>query len=227
MDREEESASDAAAEAFDAVRGEIALLRRAVERLAAEKADMPDYTVTLGEIRRDQRLAAERVDALATSPVLSLTPAAVGAQVEKVAADLRRCDRPMLDAAQRELEAAMTAITARVASARSRDRQFYWVAGSGASGLVVGMLFLLLLAGPVARTLPESWRMPEKIAAWTIGTSIWEAGQRMMRAADPVAWDALIRDYRVVEENKNTVAPAGTPAPKKRSPVRCRMTHKC
>ena len=44
---------DAAAEAFEAVRGEVALLRRAVERLAAERAELPapkDYDETLGRI---------------------------------------------------------------------------------------------------------------------------------------------------------------------------------
>ncbi len=95
---------DGATEAFDGLRGEIALMRRAVERLAAEKADAPDYTVTLGKISRDERQAAERLEAMANSPALSLTPVAIGTQVERVAArGLRRADRQTIDGVRREL----------------------------------------------------------------------------------------------------------------------------
>ena len=55
---------DAAAEAFEAVRGEVALLRRAVERLAAERAEVPeppDYSETLGELQRGVNTAAENI----------------------------------------------------------------------------------------------------------------------------------------------------------------------
>ena len=121
----DEIGGDRATEAFDGLRGEIALMRRAVERLAAEKADAPDYTVTLGKISRDQRQAAERLDAMANSPALSLTPVAIGTQVERVAADLRRADRQTIDGARRELAEATKTITERVSSARSRERQSY------------------------------------------------------------------------------------------------------
>lgn len=39
---------DEAARAFEDLRAEVSLLRRAVERLAAEPSDTPDYAETLG-----------------------------------------------------------------------------------------------------------------------------------------------------------------------------------
>ena len=220
MDREEETI-DAAAEAFDAVRGEIALLRRAIERLAVEKMDVPDYAVTLGAIGRDQRLAAERIDVLASSPVLSLTPAAVGAQVEKVAADVRRGEHQVLDGVRRELEAATKAITARIASARSRDRQFYWLAGASVAGFVAGILFLVLLIGPVARALPATWHMPEKIAAWTMGTSMWEAGSDMMEIESLEGWHNIVASDRLFADNKVAIQACRKAAAKAKRAVQC------
>ena len=156
----DEIGGDGATEAFDGLRGEIALMRRAVERLAAEKADAPDYTVTLGKISRDQRQAAERLEAMANSPALSLTPVAIGTQVERVAADLRRADRQTIDGVRRELAEATKTITERVSSARSGERQSYWLAAASVSGFIAGLLFLILLGGPIARTFPARWHFP-------------------------------------------------------------------
>ncbi|MBD3734762.1 MAG: hypothetical protein IE934_18905, partial [Sphingopyxis sp.] len=61
-DEDDQGGADAA-EAFEAMRGELALLRRAVEGLAAERGaiDVPDYTETLGELQRDANTAAENL----------------------------------------------------------------------------------------------------------------------------------------------------------------------
>src|SRR3546814_4031817 len=65
---------DQAAQAFESLRAEVSLMRRAVERLAAERAevpDVPDYSETLGVISRNLSATAQRVDALVKSPARS------------------------------------------------------------------------------------------------------------------------------------------------------------
>ncbi len=75
------------AEAFDRLRAviegqdrELALLRRAVEGLAAERAhiDVPDYTETLGVIQHGVNTAAENIGRvgqfLKQAPALAMTP---------------------------------------------------------------------------------------------------------------------------------------------------------
>jgi|GEM_PF-6896291 len=41
------------------------------------------------------------------------------------------------------------------------------------------------MTGPIAREPPASWQVPEGFAARTKGTSMWEAGKKLMGAADP------------------------------------------
>ena len=67
MADEEDSQGADAAEAFEAMRGELALLRRAVEGLAAERGaiDMPDYSETLGVLQQGTTNVIHLLDLLA------------------------------------------------------------------------------------------------------------------------------------------------------------------
>ena len=63
MTDEDNSQGTDAAEAFEAMRGELALFRRTVEGLAAERGaiDVPDYTETLGRMQQGVDASAARV----------------------------------------------------------------------------------------------------------------------------------------------------------------------
>jgi hypothetical protein len=77
---EDNSQGTDAAEAFEAMCVELALLRRAVEGLAAERGaiDFPDYTETLGRMQKGVDATADRIaainDVIARSPALAMTP---------------------------------------------------------------------------------------------------------------------------------------------------------
>src|SRR3546814_17673218 len=59
-------------------------------------------------------------------------------------------------------------------------------------GILAGCLLWSILPGALARTMPESWHWPERIARRTVGEpSLWEAGARMMRAETPNAWQLV------------------------------------
>ena len=80
----DEQTDDPAARAFEDLRAELSLLRRAVERLTAERTelpDAPDYSETLGVISRNLSGTAQKVDALVRSPALSLTPETLNRQI--------------------------------------------------------------------------------------------------------------------------------------------------
>ena len=197
---------DAAAEAFEALRAEVAAIGEAVAKLAAGKGDGPDYAPTLGAISHNQMVAAQRLEVLAQSPNLSLTPAAIGKQVERAAADLRAGERQTLDGVRRDFEAAAKAMTGRIASARDRDDQTMWLWVSGAGGALAGMLVWLAITGPIARELPASWQLPERFAANTMGMSQWEAGTKLMAVGDPDRWNSVVADEQMIADNKDAVA---------------------
>src|SRR3546814_2199489 len=82
-------------------------MRRAVERLAAERAevpDVPDYSETLGVISRNLSATAQRVDALVKSPALSLTPEETGRQIDAASFKARREDHRLFLAAKQGMD---------------------------------------------------------------------------------------------------------------------------
>jgi hypothetical protein len=80
--------ADGAERAFDALRAEVAALRRALEGMAAGLADpsrpeAPDYSPTLGVIARELKSVTARLEALEQMPVLAVTPAAQAAELRR------------------------------------------------------------------------------------------------------------------------------------------------
>ena len=67
-------AHDDPTSAFAALRGEVSLLRRAVEGLTAERQNAPDYTPTLTGLSSRLTRAEELLGKIAESPAMRLTP---------------------------------------------------------------------------------------------------------------------------------------------------------
>src|SRR3954468_12642760 len=88
----EEDQLDDATRAFDDLRAEVAVLRRAVEALgpALKENRAPDYSLTLGQIAKTQAAIRAHLETMESHPALKLTPAAFGEQVERAVAEASR-----------------------------------------------------------------------------------------------------------------------------------------
>ena len=98
---------DQAARAFESLRAEVSLMRRAVERLAAERAEVaeaPDYSETLGVMSRNLSATVQRIDTLVKSPALSMTPETIGRQIDTAGHTVRMEDHRVFLAARQGLE---------------------------------------------------------------------------------------------------------------------------
>ena len=96
---------DDAAQAFEDLRAEVTLMRRAIERLTAERTELPegpDYSETLGVISHNLSAVAQRIDALLKSPALALTPAEINRQIIEIGTAGRSEDRRAIAAAHRQ-----------------------------------------------------------------------------------------------------------------------------
>lgn len=214
--------NDAATQAFEAVRAEVAQLRRAVQQLTAQAAtEMPDYAVTLGEISHNLAVTADRVDKLTKSPALSMTPAGIGAQINTAAAEARRGDKQLLDQARGDMTKAAVELIASVGSAREYEVQRRWLISIGLISLVSGALLSWLLSGPVARAVPGSWLWPEKMAARTLDQPMWEAGMHLMQTDGPVTWSGIVTGSRMITANKNALDNCWKAASKTKKAVPC------
>ncbi len=219
---------DEAARAFDDLRAEVTLLRRAIERLTAERAgdtNAPDYSETLGVIANNITATAQRVDALVESPALALTPQELNRQIVEVGTAGRSEDRRAIAAARQVIEDVATKLGRQLESHVMADeqRRRLWRTRwqIGLAGLVAGMVSWAILAGPFARSLPASWLLPERMAARSLRLPMWEGGKRMMRAGDTRAYAGVVAGNRLVTANRETLEGCRKQAAKVKKPVRC------
>ena len=207
---------------------ELALLRRAVEGLAAERAhiDVPDYSETLGRMQQGVDATAERLavinDVIARSPALAMTPEQMAQRISAAGNAARREDQAALAKAGEDKARVMAELRAIVGSAWTRADQKNRQLWFGLGGAAIGILVWSILPGLVARKIaPASWQWPERIAARTLDLPKWEAGQRLMRAAAPDAFANIAAADRIITANRKAVQACYTKAGKTKKTVCC------
>ncbi len=181
-----------AAHAFGELRAEISLLRRAVERLTDERTSQPDYAPSLETIAKRLEDVCAAVQRLSERPGLKLTPEAMGQEIAAAAIASREGDREILRSAAANMNGAAANLSAALAGARSAAEQNRELLHNRVAFAVAGMVTFAILPGAVARSLPVSWAVPERIAARMLGTDMWQAGQQMMAKADPERWEQIV-----------------------------------
>lgn len=215
---------DPAAEAFARLEGELALMRRAVQHLAAERADIviPDYGATLAEMTKQLAAASRSIATIADHPAMQLTPDSLGRRIEAVAESARRVDHDRISQAQTDLGHAareMRAVTTHARTAAQQRLRLFQTAGGG---VLAGVLLWSFLPGTIARAMPESWHWPEHLAARAVGEETpWTAGIRLMRAGDPGMWNAIVQASMIARENREAITGCVKSANATRQSVRC------
>ncbi|MDT7530349.1 DUF6118 family protein [Sphingopyxis sp. SE2] len=226
MDEEE---IDPAAEAFARLEGEIAMMRRAVRDLATEKGaiEIPDYSSTLGEIAQHLQSATETLDMLASKPAMELTPETMAQRLERAARQARESDQELITTARRRYDDAIGELRGLVASTRHATDQREYLIWAASGGVIAGCLLWAILPGSIARALPESWHMPEKIAARVLREpTIWEGGVRLLRVGSPAAWRAISDAAVMRHDNKEKIAACEKRASKAKRSIRCTINVK-
>jgi hypothetical protein len=175
--------ADDIAEAFEALRGEVSLTRRAVEGLTAARERLPDYSVTLGQMAEALGKAAGGIGRLEQSPAVRLSPAELAREIATASSDARAEDRAMLHQTHDALLRALGRVDGIVERGQAADRQTRRLIWVGAGSALAGMLLMAVLPGAIARALPASWHVPEWMAARTMGLEQRAAGERMIAAA--------------------------------------------
>lgn len=216
---EDDHERDAAAEAFEGVRGELALLRRAIEGIAArdDRPEPPDYSETLGQITKLATATYQRTEILRKAAEEETVARQVAARITGTVAE----DRQAVKTAAGELRDATRALQGVTVSARRSDEQNRWLAWTAIGGIVVGMVAWAVFAGIVARAVPASWQWPEKMAARTLAMPMWEGGQRMMRTAAPEAFANVAAADRIVTANREALEACHKLADRGREAVSC------
>lgn len=219
-----EAAGDPAAEAFARLECELALMRRAVQHLAAERADIviPDYGTTLTDMAKRLGAISRGINTIADHPAMQLTPDSLGTRIEAVAEWARRSDHDRIRQARADMDHAtrdLRSLTAQARTAGEQRQQLFQVA---AGSVLAGIFLWSFLPGTIARAMPDSWNWPERIATRMVGaSSLWDAGARMMQAGDPQAWSALLHAADIQRDNREAIEACRKSASASRKSVRC------
>jgi hypothetical protein len=182
-DQASHTAPSDAATAFEELRREVSLARAVVEGLTAARERIPDYSETLGAMLAALRDVTQRIGTIERSPALSLSPAAMAAEISDASEVTRAADQKQLHDTRDELLRAIGRIDAIVDHGRAAHHQRRLLVSTGACAAAGAMLLMAILPGTVARSLPERWHVPEWMAARTIGLDQREAGKRMIATA--------------------------------------------
>jgi hypothetical protein len=165
--------------AFEDLRKEVSLARRALEGLTAARENLPDYSTTLGEMAQTLKAATEGLERIEQSPAVRLSPAALAQEFIKASETVRADDKRLLHEAGDALARSIGRIDGIVERGQAADRQLRRQIWCTVAGVVTGILVWAILPGMVARALPASWHVPEWMAARTIGLDRRAAALRM------------------------------------------------
>jgi hypothetical protein len=195
-DDDEDLRSDPAT-AFDALRAEVAALKVSLEG-AGDRLAAPDYAPTLGKIAA----SLARIEA---HPVLQLTPEAFASPVRQASEAAQQQGRRELANAVQRVDAASADLEHLAERQRTGREQVRQVAIMTAVGAVAGVIVWVCFSGPIARALPASWGVPEKMAAATLRLDRWDAGSRLMESARPQDWARILEASDLAPANWKTL----------------------
>ena len=175
------------AQAFEALRAEVAGLARMLEAVGGRLSDQRpiDYTPTLEEFAASQQAVASRLAKIEKHPALNLTAKQLQAEIAMASTELMsEAVRQVREASGRISQEAsqMQSLYHQVDTHRNQRRRLAW---STAAALVIG----ILLSPFLARLLPLD--LDTRVAGIVLHQDRWRAGAQLMALADPDGYRRL------------------------------------
>jgi Family of unknown function (DUF6118) len=217
---------DPAAEAFARLEGELALMRRAVQHLATERADIviPDYSQTLVAMTGNIATLDRSLKSIGEMPALQITPEDMGKRIEQTARSARSDYEATIQqwrTAACGLERGVSEALGSAVKLHEQGRREKWFFGAGAAAAVLLMTFL---PGIIARELPSSWQFPERMAQRILNEpTILDAGIHLVRMADPETGEAIVDAAELNNGNREAIKRCKAVARKAKRSVHCQV----
>jgi hypothetical protein len=149
------TASDPA-RAFEDLRGEVSLLRRAVQGLTAERQNAPDYLPTLQQMVERLDWIAQKVERVAKAPAMELTVESLASRLEKASEQARIESRRLVAEASAATGASIARIDAVVERGWTAERQWRHLLWTAAIAFAAGVLGCALLPQVLAGSAHRS-----------------------------------------------------------------------
>ena len=215
-----EDRSDDPAKAFEDLRAEVSVLRKAVEALPAAIRDNrpPDFAQDLAVIGKGLDDIGAQIEALQKYPALRMTPEQQGHSIANAGSALIREAAQKLDRATLEVERERSHLAAMIGEAHTQDRQFRNLCWIGGITLAAGLILSPFIAG----LLP--FGLNARVAALVMTQDRWDAGIALMKSGNPDGWAQLAADANLASANRAKITACRETANKTKKDERCIIT---
>jgi hypothetical protein len=213
---DEHNASEPA-QAFEDLRAEVSVLRKAIEALpdAMDRNRSPDYSPDFAVIGQGMDAIGVSLENLQKHPALKMTPEQHGAAIANAGGALIREAVQKFDLAAQGADRERYNITNLIGTVRSKADQRFYLTIAVAIGLVVGFGVFPV----VMRTMP--FGINSAMAAVIMHANRWDAGMALMKAGNPDGWAQLVADTRLVTENRSKITACRDTATKTKKEESC------
>jgi hypothetical protein len=186
------------AQAFEALRAEVAALRQAIEAAAERQA--PDYSPDLGRITQAVNGVIDGLEAIEAHPAVRMTPDQFGQAMTRTGRELMNEVAQKYDRARQDAERERHQLAGMIGTIRGKRDQVFWLAA-----VFVGTFVFTLFASPVLLgELPFGWNT--NAAATVMQADRWDGGAALMQAASPQGWQDLVAASTLVRANQKALA---------------------
>ncbi|HEY4031326.1 MAG TPA: DUF6118 family protein [Caulobacteraceae bacterium] len=215
------------AQAFEDLRAEVSVLRRAIEAMpaAVRESRSPDYSEDLGVLGKGLDDLGDQLSKIMKAPALVRTPEEQGQAIAQAGAGLvreaaQRIDHAAqrLDRAAQEAERERSRLDGIIGQALTRNRQFKVLCWAGGLALVAG----LVISPFIASVLP--FGLNARVAALVMHTDRWSAGTELMQAANVSGWNRIAADTHFVSDNQYALDACRATAAKTGKAQHCAIT---
>jgi hypothetical protein len=215
------------AQAFEDLRAEVSVLRRAIEAVPAAVREhrSPDYSEDLGVLGKGLDEIGEQLSKILKSVALIRTPEEQGQAIASAGAGLvreasQRIDQAAqrLDRATREAEGERSQLSSMIAQVRTQKRRFKVLCWTGGLALAAG----LVLSPIISAVLP--FGLNGRVAALVMWNDRWKAGRELMRAASPAGWSRVVADSQLANDNREEIDACLAAAARSGKTQRCTVT---
>jgi len=192
------------ARAFEDLRAEVSIMRRAVEALPRALAENlppapPDYRSDIGKVTQALLAVVGRLDVIEKHPALRLTPEQHRQAIASAGSELMRGAAGKLDKATEKHAQAAEQFAGMIGTIREQDSQSKWVAYTALATFVAGILFSPFLAA----VLP--YGLDGRVAALIMQEDRWDAGWDLLKAGNPAGRDDAAYGYNLVQANRDAI----------------------
>lgn len=213
------------AQAFEDLRAEVSVMRRAVEALpgAWEENQPPDYSPDLGRIAKGLAVVAAQLDAINKHPALTMTPEQHRHAIAQAGNGLMREAAQKLDQAADETRRERQQLANLIGTARRQDEQRNWLWWTG--GIFFGAALILgLVLSPYLASVFFWGSWQTGVAATVMNADRWNAGVALMQAGNPEEWGNAVNAWNLVRANQKGIAACSEEAGKTKKDQRCTIT---